>query len=99
LCAGLEQATLIGLTNLRISPRPIVSPELNRRRALSVLTKIDEILSWEKTKEQEKDARFVELGQYLCEVRSKQYWKLEKLKSFDDFLANVSRIRAGRPIT
>ena len=48
--------------------------------------KIDEILSREKTKEQEKDVRFVELGQYLCEVRSKQYWRLEKLESFDEFL-------------
>jgi hypothetical protein len=52
-----------------------------------VLGKIDEILSWEKTKEQEKDARFVELGEHLCEVRSKQYWRLERLKSFDEFLA------------
>jgi hypothetical protein len=59
---------------------------LNRRRAVFVLGKIDEILSWEKAKEQEKDARFVELGEYLCEVRSKQYWRLEKLKSFDEFL-------------
>ena len=48
--------------------------------------KIDEILSWEKSKEQEKDTRFVELGEYLCEVRSKQYWRVEKLKSFDEFL-------------
>ncbi len=63
-----------------------MSPELDRRRALFVLDKIDEILSWEKTKEQEKDARFVELGEYLCEVRSKQYWRLEKLKSFEEFL-------------
>jgi len=53
-----------------------------------VLGRIDEILSWERTKEQEKDARFVELGEYLCEVRSKQYWRLEGLKSFDDFLEN-----------
>jgi len=60
---------------------------LNRRRAVFVLGKIDEILSWEKTKEQEKDARFVELGEYLCEVRAKQYWRLERLASFDDFLA------------
>ena len=30
--------------------------------------------------------RFVELGEYLCEVRAKQYWRLEKLKSFDEFL-------------
>jgi hypothetical protein len=64
-----------------------VAPELNRRRAVFVLGKIDEILSWEKTKEQEKDARFVELGEYLCEVRSKQYWRLERLNSFDEFLA------------
>ena len=64
-----------------------MAPELNRRRAVFVLGRIDEILTWEKTKEQEKDARFVELGEYLCEVRSKQYWRLEKLKSFDEFLA------------
>ncbi len=77
---------MIGLTSLWINGRSAVSPELDRRRALFVLDKIDEILSWEKTKEQEKDARFVELGEYLCEVRSKQYWKLEKLKSFEEFL-------------
>jgi hypothetical protein len=64
-----------------------VAPELDRRRAVFVLGKIDEILSWEKVKEQEKDVRFVELGEYLCEVRAKQYWRLEKLKSFDEFLA------------
>jgi hypothetical protein len=29
---------------------------------------------------------FVELGEYLCEVRAKKYWRLEKLKSFDEFL-------------
>jgi len=51
-----------------------------------VLTKIDEILSWEKRREAEKDTRFVELGQYLCEVRARQYWRLENLKSFDEFL-------------
>ena len=63
-----------------------MAPELNRRRAVFVLGKIDEILSWEKVKEQEKDTRFVELGEYLCEVRSKQFWRLERLKSFDEFL-------------
>jgi hypothetical protein len=62
------------------------TPEINRRRAVFVLGQIDEILSWEKTKEQEKDVRFVELGEYLCEVRAKQYWRLEHLKSFDEFL-------------
>ena len=61
-------------------------PELNRRRASFVLGKIDEILAWEKTKEQERDVRFVDLGRYLCEVRAGQYWRLENLKSFDEFL-------------
>jgi hypothetical protein len=64
----------------------MVSPEINHRRAVFVLGKIDEILSWEKSKEQEKDARFVELGEFLCEVRANQYWRLENLKSFDEFL-------------
>ena len=61
-------------------------PKLNRQRALFVLTKIDEILAWEQRKEAERDTRFVELGRYLCEVRSGQYWRLENLKSFDEFL-------------
>jgi hypothetical protein len=64
-----------------------VLPKLNHRRALFVLTKIDEILSWEKKDEAERDTRFVELGRYLCEVRAGQYWRVEKLASFDDFLA------------
>jgi len=61
-------------------------PKLNRKRALFVLTKIDEILAWEKQKEMERDTRFVDLGRYLCEVRTGQYWRVEKLASFDDFL-------------
>jgi hypothetical protein len=77
---------LTGWTSLWINRRATVSAEFNRRRAVFVLGKIDEILIWEKTKEQEKDVRFVELGEYLCEVRAKQYWRLEKLKSFDEFL-------------
>ena len=76
---------MIGLTSLRINGLPMTL-NLDRRRALLVMDKIDEILSWEKTKEQERDVRFVELGQYLCEVRTGQYWRLEKLKSFDEFL-------------
>ena len=36
--------------------------------------------------DQEKDSRFVELGRYLREVRAGQYWKIENLTSFDDFL-------------
>jgi hypothetical protein len=77
---------LIGLTTLWINGRTTVPPEINRQRAVLVLGKIDEILSWEKAKEQEEDTRFVELGECLCEVRSNQYWRLEKLKSFDEFL-------------
>jgi hypothetical protein len=61
-------------------------PKLNRRRAMFVLTKIDEILAWEQQKEAERDTRFVELGRYLCEVRAGQYWRVENLKSFDEFL-------------
>ena len=78
--------TLVGLTSLRTKNPPVL-PKLNQRRALFVLTKIDEILSWEKKNEAERDTRFVELGRYLCEVRAGQYWRLEKLASFDDFLA------------
>jgi hypothetical protein len=61
-------------------------PKLNRERALFVLGKIDEILAWEQRKETERDTKFVELGRYLCEVRAGQYWRMEKLKSFDEFL-------------
>ena len=61
-------------------------PKLNPRRAQFVLSKIDEILAWEQRKEAEKDTRWVELGRYLCEVRAGQYWRVEKLKSFDEFL-------------
>jgi len=61
-------------------------PKLDRRRALFVLTKIDEILAWEQRKETERDTKFVELGRYLCEVRAGQYWRVENLKSFDEFL-------------
>ncbi len=76
---------MVGLTSLLTRERPML-PELNRKRALFVLTKIDEILAWEKQKEAERDTRFVELGRYLCEVRAGQYWRVEKLASFDDFL-------------
>jgi hypothetical protein len=61
-------------------------PKLNKKRAQFVLTKIDEILAWEQRREAERDTRFVELGRYLCEVRAGQYWRLENLKSFDEFL-------------
>ena len=76
---------MVGLTSL-ITRDPPMPPKLNHRRALFVLSKIDEILAWERQKEAERDTRFVELGKYLCEVRAGQYWRLEHLKSFDEFL-------------
>ena len=77
---------MVGLTSL-ITENPPMPPKLNRERALFVLGKIDEILAWEQKKDAERDTKFVELGRYLCEVREGQYWRLEKLKSFDEFLA------------
>jgi hypothetical protein len=86
LCAALERVTLIGLTILTTNGRPLVPPKLNRRRATFVLTKIDEILAWEANTGRERDVRFVDLGRYLCEVRTGQYWRMDNLKSFDEFL-------------
>jgi len=60
-------------------------PKLNRRRAMFVLTKIDGILSWELKKESERDTKFVELGLTLRGSVG-QYWRVKKLKSFDEFL-------------
>jgi hypothetical protein len=77
---------LIGLTCLTTNGIPLVAPKLNRRRAVLVLTKIDEILAWEKRTAQERDSRFVDLGRYLCEVRAGQYWRIDNLHSFDEFL-------------
>src|SRR5437879_10469834 len=84
--ADPELVTLIGLTSLRTNGRPLVPPKLNRRRALFVLAEIDEILAWEQNTAQERETRFVELGRYLCEVRAGQYWRLDNLRSFDEFL-------------
>ena len=83
--SAAREGTLVGLTNL-ITRDPPMLPKLNRRRALFVLSKIDEILAWEQRKDAERDTRFVELGKYLCEVRAGQYWRLENLNSFDEFL-------------
>jgi hypothetical protein len=77
---------LIGLTTLWINGRPLVAPTLNSRRASLVLSKIDEILAWEKSSDQARDTQFVELGRYLCEVRVGQYWRLDNLHSFDEYL-------------
>ena len=61
-------------------------PKLDKKRAEFVLTKIDQILEWEKEVDRERDTRFVELGRYLCEVRAGQYWRCQNLASFDDYL-------------
>ena len=57
------------------------------RSCVSLESTLVEILAWEKQKEAERDTRFVELGRYLCEVRAGEYLRLERLKSFDEFLA------------
>jgi len=77
---------LIGLTNLWIDGRSMMPPELNVKRAVFVLGKIDEILAWDKTQSHERDLRFVDLGRYLCEVRAGQFWRVAKMGSFDEFL-------------
>ena len=82
---AVRETILVCLTSLRTSNPPML-PKLNKKRALFVLTKIDEILAWERRTEAERDTRFVELGRYLCEVRAGQYWRVENLKSFDEFL-------------
>ena len=76
---------MVGLTSL-ITDNPPMPPKLNRERAKFVFAKIDEILAWEQRKETERDTKFVELGRYLCEVRAGQYWRVENVKSFDEFL-------------
>src|ERR1019366_7656113 len=80
-----RESILVCLTNL-VTKYPPMPPRMNRRRAQEVLSKIDAILAWEARHENERDTRFVELGKHLCEVRAGQYWRLEKLKSFDEFL-------------
>src|SRR6266568_3772797 len=71
--------------SLRTKNPPLL-PKLNRKRALFVLSKIDAILAWEQRVDGEQDTRFVDLGRYLCEVRAGQYWRVENIKSFDEFL-------------
>ena len=53
---GAREKILVGLTSLRTSNPPML-PKLNRKRAVFVLTKIDEILAWEKQCETERDTR------------------------------------------
>src|ERR1700761_4433981 len=72
-------------------------PKLNRRRAVLGLTRIDEILAWQDRTDQERDRHFVDLGRYLCEVRAGQYWRIDNLKSFDEFLEKKFPKPGARP--
>jgi hypothetical protein len=77
---------MISAGNLTMIGQLPANPKLNRRRAALVLSKIDEILSRDKDMDRERDARFLELGAFLCEVRSGHYWRLDNLTCFDEFL-------------
>ena len=68
-----NQALSGGLTVLGLSQRPAAGGS-------------SQILAWERGCDNRRDGKFVELGPYLCEVRSGQYWRMENLKSFDEFL-------------
>lgn len=61
-------------------------PKLNRKRARTVIARVDAILAREERVGRERDKGFVEVGQALCEIRSRQYWRVEELESFDQFL-------------
>src|SRR5436853_1860230 len=84
-CAVQELKALVCLTSLA-TKHPPMPPRMNPERARFVLLKIGEILASEQRRETERDTRFVELGRYLCEVLAGQYWRIERLKSFDEFL-------------
>src|SRR5258708_39123700 len=44
------------------------------------------MLGKEKEMYQKRDVRFGELGEYLCEVRAAQPWRVKNFESFDAFL-------------
>jgi hypothetical protein len=55
-CGGPERKTVVGLTSL-ITRNPPMPTKINRRRALFVLTQIDQLLAWEERKEIERDTK------------------------------------------
>src|SRR5438105_15872963 len=55
LCDDRER-TLVGLTSF-VTRNPPMLPKLDRKRALFVLGKIDEILDWEQSNEADKDTK------------------------------------------
>ncbi len=64
-----------------------------------VLCKIDEILSWDKTRDRERDSKFVELGRYLCEVRAGQYCRVDKSVRSTNSWSGSSPSPGARPTT
>ena len=76
---------MIGLQAFATKMAP-TAPKLNRKRAQELIARVDAILAWEQRVERDRETRFVELGQALCEIRARQYWRLEELGSFDEFL-------------
>ncbi len=76
---------MISMGNLQTA-RAVGPPVLKENRALRVLQKIDELLRQESEAKNQQDASYVDLGRYLCEVRAGQYWRIENLRSFDDYL-------------
>lgn len=76
---------MIGATSL-ISKDPPRVPEIDEQRGRDVIGRIDAILRWTEGVDRERDTRFAELGAYLCEVRARQFWRVEGLRSFDHFL-------------
>ena len=74
---------MIGLASFVNKQYPAPLPA-DATRAKFVMSKIDDILARERDADNDRDIRFVDLGQYLCEVRAGQYWRFERLKSFDE---------------
>src|SRR3954464_10717393 len=82
----MAEGILAGWMSSNINEWPM-PPKLDQKRAQFVLSKIEQILNWERQTENERDTKFVELGRYLCGVRAGQYWRLENMKSFDEYLS------------
>jgi len=81
----VQEKALIGLASFVNKQYPAPLPA-NETRTKFVMGKIDDILARERAADNDRDIRFVDLGRHLCEVRAGQYWRFEKLKSFDEFL-------------
>ena len=77
---------MIGLTSLWTNGLPMVAPKLNRRRALFVSGQDRRDLGLGEGQGAGERRAVRGSGAYLCEVRAGQYWRLENLKSFDEFL-------------